>query len=328
MADAPPSAPVGAAEETISKEALQGLIEIGEQLRSNRVILEQTAWEARDAAARNEAALSNGLNTLEGVISAQQEAASARTAREFEALQSSNRVLLTVSGALAAMAALAMLLLAFFQWRMSKSWAGLSTGLSVTHLSANDSAALLLASGGPTPALPGSVQQSNGRLLGAVEQLERRIEGLEQTLMPSQNLPGTTHSAAENGDPRKAGNGNSAAGDPPTFAPSAQAGIQTLLAQGQSMLRQNELEGAIRCFDELLALTPNHSEALVKKGAALERLQKLNEAFECYDLAIAADPSTTTAYLHKGGLCNRLERFKEALECFEKALQTHEEWRR
>lgn len=99
-----------------------------------------------------------------------------------------------------------------------------------------------------------------------------------------------------------------------------------LLTQGQSRLKENDSEAALRCFNEVLSLDPNHSEALVRKGATLERLKKLNEAFECYDRAIAVDDTMTIAYLHKGGLCNRLERFKEALECYEKALRTQDEW--
>jgi tetratricopeptide (TPR) repeat protein len=114
--------------------------------------------------------------------------------------------------------------------------------------------------------------------------------------------------------------------DPEALGGDLQARIAARLEQGQSLLKQNDWEAAVHCFDEVLALAPSHSEALVKKGAALERLKKLNEAFECYDRAIAADESMTVAYLHKGGLCSRLERFKEALECYEKALRTHSDW--
>ena len=103
------------------------------------------------------------------------------------------------------------------------------------------------------------------------------------------------------------------------------ARIAELLSQAHSMLDVDNPEAALACFDEVLALEPDHSEALVKKGAALERLHKLNEAIECYDRAIAVDDTMTIAYLHKGGLCNRLERFKEALECYEKALRTHDQ---
>ncbi len=90
------------------------------------------------------------------------------------------------------------------------------------------------------------------------------------------------------------------------------------------MLNMDNAEGALACFDEILALDANHTEALVKKGSALERLRKLNEAIECYDKAIAADASMTIAWLYKGGLFNRMERFSEALECYEQALRTQE----
>jgi tetratricopeptide (TPR) repeat protein len=81
---------------------------------------------------------------------------------------------------------------------------------------------------------------------------------------------------------------------------------------------------ALDCFDEVLALDPEHADALVKKGAALERLQRLDEAIECYDLAIARDNSLTMAYLYKGGVFNRMERYSEALACYELALKSQQ----
>jgi tetratricopeptide (TPR) repeat protein len=112
--------------------------------------------------------------------------------------------------------------------------------------------------------------------------------------------------------------------DPNLSAIHENARIPALFTQGQLRLKENDLEGAIKVFDELLSLDPTHGEALVKKGLVLERLKRLNEAYECYDRAIAADATLTIAYLHKGGVCNRMERFKEALECYEKALLTHD----
>ena len=88
--------------------------------------------------------------------------------------------------------------------------------------------------------------------------------------------------------------------------------ISVLLGKGQTLLNLDQPEGAIECFNEVIALDSKNSEALVKKGAALERLKKLEEAIECYDQAIAANSSSTLAYLYKGGVCNRLERFDEA----------------
>jgi tetratricopeptide (TPR) repeat protein len=80
-------------------------------------------------------------------------------------------------------------------------------------------------------------------------------------------------------------------------------------------------EAALGCLEEVLALDPGHTEALVKKGAALERLQRFDEAIQCYDRAIAQDNSMTMAYLYKGGVFNRTERYSEALACYEQALK-------
>ena len=105
------------------------------------------------------------------------------------------------------------------------------------------------------------------------------------------------------------------------------ARITSLLTRGQSLLNTDKAEEALACFDNVLAIEPNHADALVKKGTALEKLRKLNEAIDCYDRAIAADGNLTIAYLYKGGVFNRMERFHEALACYEQALKTQEKRR-
>ena len=81
---------------------------------------------------------------------------------------------------------------------------------------------------------------------------------------------------------------------------------------------------ALACFEEILAIEPDHAEALVKKGVALEKQEKTSDALRCYDRAIELDGSLTIAYLQKGGLFNRMERYEEALKCYELALHTQE----
>src|SRR5690606_29009793 len=97
--------------------------------------------------------------------------------------------------------------------------------------------------------------------------------------------------------------------------------IGALLKQGRSFLNASQAEDAVACYDEILALDPDHPEALVKKGSALERLKRDLEAIACYDRAIKADQNMALAYLSKGGVFNRLQRFDEAVECYERALQ-------
>ena len=151
---------------------------------------------------------------------------------------------------------------------------------------------------------------SNARLLNVVESLEKRIFELEKT--PHVPLKEFAPSAAHEQN-----------GAIPVLSDRDEY-IANLLAEGQLLLDKNELENALECFDQALALQPKHAEALIKKGGVLEKLNRFDEAAACYDRAIEADNSMTIAYLHKGGLFNRMSRYEEALQCYEHALHAHQ----
>jgi tetratricopeptide (TPR) repeat protein len=319
-----PAAPSLWLQDTNSQEILHAILGLEGQLQSNQIAIEQNGKEAREAAARSAELLSKSLQSIQETFSSQQQAFSERNTRELQTIQSSNRVVLLVGAIFAAVVALTLFLVVYFQWRISKVWTQISRVLPVSRGLGSGQDSRALGAGGPVAELAGLVDASSARLLHAMEQLESRLQGLEQNSTSSPGPHGSLAPAA-NGDPALHANLPTTSGAK-LAGGTAQARIAAWLGQGQSMLKQNDWEAALHCFDEVLALAPNHSEALVKKGAALERLKKLNEAFECYDRAIAADESMTIAYLHKGGLCSRLERFKEALECYEKALRTHTDW--
>jgi tetratricopeptide (TPR) repeat protein len=210
-----------------------------------------------------------------------------------------------------------MLFMAYFQWRTISRLTEISATLPSAHALGAGSPLAALGVGDSPEVTVGPAERSSQQLLGALEQLEKRIHQLRHTpnpphegdsLAPAAAAP----SASPNGGPQDAA------------ATTEAARITMLLGKGQSLLNLDQTEEALACFDQALALEPNHAEALVKKGSALERLRKLEEAIACYDQAIAADASMTVAYLYKGGLFNRMERFGEALECYEKALHTQE----
>ena len=197
------------------------------------------------------------------------------------------------------------------------NWPSGTAALPVAHALGAGSPIAALGPGEAHLLAGGSAEQSNQRLLGALERLEKRIYELEHTAPPP--LPQVAAPSPEAESPPSGANGaGTAAGN------SDAARITVLLGKGQSLLSLDQAEEAVACFDQVLTIDPNHPDALVKKGAALERLRKLDEAVACYDRAIAADSSLTVAYLYKGGLFNRMERFSEALECYEQALHTQE----
>jgi tetratricopeptide (TPR) repeat protein len=301
------AAPVPKSEDTnASLDTLRAYLELQGRLREAEAAIERNRQEAEAAATRNAEAVTNWLQQAEQTLAAQR-------AREWDAMQKTNWLVLIVAGAFAVVGVLAMLLNAFLQWRaMNRAAEFYAMPGSALALGARRA----LAAFGPGDAAvvsSGAAEQSNARLLGIVERLERRILELEQIA----HVPPNEHATI-------------AAAPVQTAAaivssnPGTASRATVLLAKGQSLLDLDQPEKAVACFDEALALEPNHAEALIKKGVALERLRKTDEAIQCYDGAIAADGSMTLAYLYKGGLYNRLERYNEALECYEQALRTQE----
>jgi tetratricopeptide (TPR) repeat protein len=321
----PTTTPIIPPPDTNYLQILQTLAGLGDQLRSNQFAIEQNGKEAKEASAHNAELFSNGLQSIQQTFSSQQQALADRNIRELQAIESSNRVVVMAGGVFAAVVALTLFLVVYFQWRISKAWTHISHMPQVSHgLGAGETRAL--GPGSSQADSAGLSDATNTRLLHAVEQLETRLQGLEHNAGSTASGHRSQVSAPGNGDSKGTRGHVPISSEPGPASSNAQARISAWLGQGQSMLKQNDWQAALQCFDEVLALEPNHGEALVRKGAALEHMKKLSEAFECYDRAIAADESMTIAYLHKGGLCSRLERFKEALECYEKALRTHTEW--
>ncbi len=298
----------GGVTDTNSQELVRAYLQLQAELHATQLAVEQNRKEARDTAVQNSEALATRLKGIEMALASER-------ARELENIQRTNRVMVIVAGGFASLGVLAMLLMAYFQWRTVHGLAEISATLPAPRGLGPGPAFTALGPGAGQLVAGTQAEQSNLRLLGAMEQLERRIHELEHV--------------APNGNPNGSGAQafpKASASDPGEDSATGEAAerISLLLAKGQSMVSLGKTEAALNCFDEVLTLAPKHTEALVKKGAALERLQRFNEAVACYDQAIAADETMTIAHLHKGGLFNRMERFNEALECYEKALRTQE----
>jgi hypothetical protein len=172
QSDLPPPA-VRQLEETNAPELLHTYRQLQQQIHTTQVAIEQSRQETRDAAAQTADALSNALQTI-------QETFSARRARDLEAMRGSNRVILIVVGTFAAMSFLSMLMMSYFQWRMSKGLAEISATLpaALGLDPASVAAALALAN---QPELP---------LFGAIERPEQRAQELQQGPRAALGRPG------------------------------------------------------------------------------------------------------------------------------------------
>lgn len=296
---------------TNTDETLRSYLQLQEQLHAVQTSLEKNRQEAESAAARSAEALAGRLQSIEQSLSAQR-------ARELEVMQSANRWMLAAAGVFAAVGCLTVLCMAYFQWRTVNKLAEISSSLprafgtapALAGLGTGESSLL---------SVSGHVDQSNMRLLGTIERLEKRILEIESSAQPALHPQSFSIQSDSDGEPRGRTNGSGLSDE--------RARFDSLLGKGQSLLNLEKAEEALACFNEILATDPKHAETLMKKAATLERLGKLDEAVQCCDDAIAADKSFTVAYLYKGGLFNRMERFGEALACYEQALQAKEKAR-
>ncbi|MDB6035652.1 MAG: hypothetical protein JWM16_5990 [Verrucomicrobiales bacterium] len=300
--------PPSKSSDTNSDQVLRTYLQLQEQLHSALLAIEQTKQQTDEAAKKNAELIAARLTMIEQALTGQNR-------REAEELRKSYKTSMTVAGTIGAVGLLALILTIAVLFRAMKRVAqvaaSLPPALTMGHASIFTDGAPALTDG----------EMPAGRLLGALERLERRIQDMEtKSLLPNAN--------GSNGNGKHRNGGVHSEGpvldaDHPETDEKAEQVI-LLLGKGQALLHMDKVEAAVECFDEAIALDPKNSEVLVKKGSALEKLKKLEDAIECYDQAIALNGSLTLAYLYKGGVFNQLERFSEALECYEQALRSQQ----
>jgi tetratricopeptide (TPR) repeat protein len=279
---------------------VNGYLQIQAQLHDTQLAIEDSRREAAAESKRTADALSARIQTLEDTLATQR-------ANEVEMSQKNQQFTVLLAIAFGLLVVAAVLFMAYLQWRAVTRLVELAT-LRPQEFSAGRAAPPLVSSV--------AVEQSNARLSGAVELLQKKILELEHSARATlaENPPPAASGSHPKPDPK---GGNLTASDRAEC-------VANLLAEGQALLDTQQPEKALECFEVALGLEPKHAEALVKKGGALEKLGRNDEAIACYDRAIAADGTLTIALLHKGGLFNRLARYDEALQCYEQALRTQE----
>lgn len=294
--EAPPTnAPAKTTEESAeAQRVLRSYLHLQEQLHATLLVIEQSRMENAQASRTNSEALAARLKLIEESLIQSRE-------QQMESMRHSSRTMLTLAGIFVSVGFLTLLFMAFFQLRGMHRLAEIATGLPGGHFPS------ALDQGDDRLIGPGGGSLQTARLHGLIERLESRIHELE------------TAAHAPNGlGERKTFNTLQVA----TAAAGAPSHTTVLLGKGQTLLNLGQAEGALGCFEEVLAQEPDNAEVHLRKGMALERLKRYDEAMACCDHAIALDRSLTQAYLCKGSLFNQQERYSEALECYEQALRT------
>lgn len=97
--------------------------------------------------------------------------------------------------------------------------------------------------------------------------------------------------------------------------------IGPLMEQGLALHRSNDLAGARSRFGQVLAIDPQHAEALHALGVISAQGGEPDAALGYFDRAIASDSGHAMAHFNRGIALMELQRVDEAISSYQRALE-------
>jgi tetratricopeptide (TPR) repeat protein len=92
------------------------------------------------------------------------------------------------------------------------------------------------------------------------------------------------------------------------------------MLRGDSAVAEKNHELALRCFEESVALNPNHAEALHGLGSALHENARSFSALEPLRKSLAITPDSPHTHNNLGNALYQLGQLEESLDCYRRAL--------
>jgi len=230
---------------------LRAYLQVQEQLHATQLSIEHGRKEADATAAETARVLAGRLQAIEQTLASQRR-------QELETMQDSNKVMLIVAGLFAVLGFLAMLFMAYFQWRTISRLAEISAAMPAAHALGPGSPLAALGVVDSSEVTVGPAERSSQQLLGALEHLEKRIHELEHTPIPPQESPSLAQAAAT---PPTSPNGGPPDAADIAAVPEA-ARITMLLGKGQSLLNLDQAEEALACQEKALSIDPANARAV------------------------------------------------------------------
>jgi DNA-directed RNA polymerase subunit alpha len=92
---------------------------------------------------------------------------------------------------------------------------------------------------------------------------------------------------------------------------------------GRAHEASHELEQAIGCYDEVMALDPNHKQALFRLALNVDLHGEDEEARDLYERALMSPPVNVSCVVNLGILYEDMGNYRRAMQCFDLALQAN-----
>ena len=99
------------------------------------------------------------------------------------------------------------------------------------------------------------------------------------------------------------------------------AASRTQFEAGKERVKDNDLEGAISCFQEAIRLQPDYIPAYNQLGNALQNLGKSDEAIAAYQQLLQINPNVAPAHCNLGSIWQIQGKFEEAIASYQQAIK-------
>eukprot|EP00003_Mantamonas_plastica_P011013 TRINITY_DN2059_c0_g1_i1.p1 TRINITY_DN2059_c0_g1~~TRINITY_DN2059_c0_g1_i1.p1 ORF type:complete len:1605 (+),score=572.81 TRINITY_DN2059_c0_g1_i1:3933-8747(+) len=96
--------------------------------------------------------------------------------------------------------------------------------------------------------------------------------------------------------------------------------------EGMQLVEQRKYVGAIKSFDQALALNPKHASSWYDRGLAHLNLKKYHEAIDSFESCLAIDPDRYLAWHSIGSALSNLKQYTQSLDCYDKAIAINPEF--
>jgi tetratricopeptide (TPR) repeat protein len=107
----------------------------------------------------------------------------------------------------------------------------------------------------------------------------------------------------------------------PTVNPAISEAAKVKFEEGKQKFLGQDLEQAIACFREAIALQPDYVAAYNQLGNALQGLGKSDEAIACYQKILEINPHVAAAHCNLGSIWQMQGKYEEAIAAYQRAIQ-------
>lgn len=102
---------------------------------------------------------------------------------------------------------------------------------------------------------------------------------------------------------------------------SNRAELRGWFERGQQHRRNQQIEAAIACFRQVLALDPQHAPAYNNLGTLLQQQGQLTEAIACFERVVQLRPELAAGHSNLAGVWQQQGEWQRAVEGYQKAIQ-------